>query len=479
MQNYLKKSSSLALGLLLFGSASATAQSSSREMDALIDVLVEEGLVPANRADRVRERVAERTREAAEEAATDRHAGLNYEPTLPVIDTGTRIQTRPFRVESADGKDRFGIRGRLMIDAAFADWDDNINDASSHDNLARRGTTIRRARLGALGVYDGKWEWQMEIDFRDNEVRFANAYIAYLSDYGRFAIGNFKEPFSLESSTSSRRLTFLERATPVDAYRPDREIGLMYETLLENKYFALGVFGGDGVARDREAEEGYSLATRASFQPYSSDKVFSHLGISANYRKNSRDDDRNAADVRLRSREGSRAIDARLIGRNDIEGVDSFYRVAVEGAWGYGPFSLQGEYLYVNLDLDENLGDVRTDDSRISLDGYYLQASYFLTGEQRNYRAFSGDFGQQEVFNPLGRGGRGAWEIDARFAHADSIEHSRPGRGNKMDHYTLGLNWYPNSHTVFKINYMYFDYEGRGGTSNGNQVLGLRAQYEF
>ncbi|WP_019626791.1 porin [Thioalkalivibrio sp. ALJT] len=72
-----------------------------------------------------------------------------------------------------------------------------------------------------------------------------------------------------------------------------------------------------------------------------------------------------------------------------------------------------------------------------------------------------------------------SWEIAARYAHADSMEHTRVGRGNKMDHYTLGLNWYPNQDMVFKLNYMYFDYEGRGGVANGNHVLAARAQFEF
>lgn len=411
-------------------------------------------------------------------------SAIGYEPTQPLRYVDTRIQARVFRVESADGANRFGVRGRVQVDSAFANWDDNLNFASSNvgDALPTRGTVLRRARLGVLGIYDHVWEWQMEVDFRDYEVRFANAYIAYISDYGRFALGHFKEPFSLESSTSSRRLTFLERATPVEAYRPDREIGLMYETLHPDFYLAAGIFGGDGAAINRDVREGYSAALRGSFSPIRTERMFSHLGASLNYRRNHiNSNSGNYEPVRLRAREGSRAIDVRLIGRDDIEGVEDFTRIALEGAWGYGPFSVQGEYLRVDLDLDRTRGDVRTPANSITLRGWYVQASYFLTGEQRNYRTFSGDFGPLTVLRPFGLSERGigAWELAARYSRANSMEHSRPGRGNQMDHYTFGINWYPNTHTVFKLNYMYFDYVGRGGISDGNHVFAGRAQFEF
>ncbi|AHK79980.1 hypothetical protein M911_13390 [Ectothiorhodospira haloalkaliphila] len=474
------------LAALLTGGFLTNTAHSGDSSSALIDKLIERGVLTEQDARELRDDTLQKERRAAE----DRYPGLEYEPTLPLRAVNDRIQARKFRVESQDGTNRFGLRGRLMIDTEFADWDKNLNAASSQTDrqdfdgaLPERGTYLRRARLGAIGVYDDTWEWQLEVDFRDSDVRFANAYLAYLTDHGRLAVGNFKEPFSLESSTSSRRLTFMERATPVDAYRPSRNIGLMYETLVPNYYLAAGVFGGEGTDRDRDVEEGYALALRGSFAPYMSDDTFSHLGLSYNYRRNSKDfDDEDGdiyEDVRLRSREGARAIDIRLIGRNDIEGVEDFSRYALEAAWGHGPFSLQGEYLRVDLNLDPDKGDVRTDKSRLTLDGYYVQASYFLTGEHRNYRAFSGDFGAVRPNSTFGRGGTGAWELAARFAHADSSEHSRPGRGNKMDHYTLGLNWYPNEDMVFKLNYMYFDYEGRGGKSDGNQVLAARAQFEF
>ncbi|WP_018880468.1 OprO/OprP family phosphate-selective porin [Thioalkalivibrio sp. ALE30] len=473
------------LAALISGGILAAPAHAESSTSALIDKLIERGVLTEQDVRDLREAEARESEAVADQIkAEDRYQGLEYEPTLPLQTVDDRIQARKFRVESQDGKNRFGLRGRLMVDAEAANWDDNLSEAANEaDPIPEYGTFLRRARLGAIGVYDNLWEWQLEVDFRDSEVRFANAYVARLFDSGRLAVGNFKEPFSLESSTSSRRLTFMERATPVDAYRPSRQIGLMYETLVPDWYFAAGVFGGDGTDRDRDVEEGYSLATRASFAPYMSEDTFTHLGASFNHRVNATDEG-TLEDVRLRSREGARAIDVRLIGRNDLEGVDSYSRYALEAAWGKGPFSLQGEYLRVDLDLDREQvldahGSDATDKSSLTLDGYYIQASYFLTGEQRNYRAFSGDFGAVRPNSVFGNGGTGAWEIAARYAHADSLEHTQVGRGNKMDHYTLGLNWYPNQDMVFKLNYMYFDYEGRGGVSNGNHVLAARAQFEF
>jgi phosphate-selective porin OprO and OprP len=196
----------------------------------------------------------------------DRFGGLDYEPVMDVPDRDVRTRVNKFRVETEDGRHRFGIRGRLMTDFAYVDDNYKTTDDERADrgDLAKYGTIIRRARLGALGIMYDNWEWQLEVDFRDDEIRFANAYMAYLFDSGRLAVGHFKEPFSLESSTSSRRISFIERAAPVDAYRPSRQIGIMYETLVPNWYGAFGVFGGDGVARDRDVTEGFSVAARAS-----------------------------------------------------------------------------------------------------------------------------------------------------------------------------------------------------------------------
>ncbi|MCP1673145.1 phosphate-selective porin OprO/OprP [Natronocella acetinitrilica] len=426
----------------------------------------------------------------------DRFGGLDYEPVMDVPDRDVRTRVNKFRVETEDGRHRFGIRGRLMTDFAYVDDNYKTTDDERADrgDLAKYGTIIRRARLGALGIMYDNWEWQLEVDFRDDEIRFANAYMAYLFDSGRLAVGHFKEPFSLESSTSSRRISFIERAAPVDAYRPSRQIGIMYETLVPNWYGAFGVFGGDGVARDRDVTEGFSVAARASFAPFmdQQNRVWSHLGASANYRANayeyerSRGRDREYESVRMRTRLGTRAVDGRLIGENDMENVEDYTTFALEAAAGFGPFSLQGEYIRQRLSRDEDSRDfVDPDTTTMTHDGYYVQASYFLTGESRNYRAFSGDFGATRILRPVSEGGRGGWELLARYATADSYEHHEPDDRQSIDHYTLGLNWYPEQDIVLKFNAMYVNAERGEDQINGDSkkwdswVYAMRFQFEF
>ena len=479
---------SAALAILLGGFSVGTAQADN---EALIELLIERGVLTEDDVAEMRTQMRDEPAAEAEDesrlALQNRYQGMQYEPTEPLVGEPFNVRVRNFRIETPDGKHRFGIRGRLMVDGAYTDFQDRAtvdDDRIDRGVLARYGTILRRARLGALGIMYYNWEWQLEVDFRDEEVRFANAYLAYLFDNGRLAIGNFKEPFSIESSTSSRRITFLERATPVDAYRPSRQIGLMYETLIPNMYGAIGVFGGDGVGRDRDVTEGYSVAARGSIAPYldEASRTWTHLGLSYNYRRNAyegRGRDKEFEDVRMRSRLGTRAVDGRFIGRRDLDNVDDFQTVALEGAFGVGPFSLQGEYLQQDLD--------RKDGDDVTHRGYYVQGSYLLTGENRNYRAFSGDLGRIQVNRPLSAGGPGAWKVAARYATANSFNRGVTNDGGqKMDHYTLGLNWYPEDDIVFKFNVIYLDAET--GQSRSDEldrketkgwVYAFRAQYEF
>ena len=483
-----------------------------------------------------------------EEDVAQRYPGLDYDPVTPIVDEPVRVRPHKFAVQTEDGRHRFGLRGRVMFDGQYNDFDstDTVNRAEFGDErLGRYGTTFRRVRLGVLGVMYDDWEWQIEVDFRDAEqddrsLRFANVYMAYLFDHGRLAGGYFKEPWSLESHTSSRRISFMERAAPVDALRPNpsRAMGVLYETLQPGYYVGAGIYGGEGTGRTRDITEGYALAARGSFAPYESseDRIYSHLGISLNHRVNSYgrgDDCVDAQDkptrcyqpVRKRTRSGARAAEMRAVGRNDIEGVEDFQTMALEGAFGVGPFSMQAEYIRADFNrpsglTEENFAgefnEAEIDntewlnhyDRTVTQDGWYVEGTYLLTGESRNYRAFSGDFGGQNVNNPLSAGGSGAWQVGLRYATMDGytdqyavdqdgelvvgedwMDDDEYGGGQKVDQYTIGLNWWPEKDIVFKVNAIYNDaryqtaVENNDGDPEVRKTTGwtyaARFQFEF
>ncbi len=396
--------------------------------------------------------------------------------------TQTDIRTRRYRVRSADGRDLFRLRGRLYLDGAFLMLDDNKNTVDSNQpdrgDLADYGTIIRNARLGAEGVMYEDWLWRLELDFRDTEIRFRGSYLEYNGFRPlRIRAGNIKAPIGMEWMTSRNRNTFLERAASLDAYKPSWALGLNIEYRGNRFNVAGAILGGDDVARNRNTNEGYAFSGRATVAPYYTGTAYAHLGAGAYYRVNSfrhqeaRGFDREFTDLRLRTRIGTRAIDGRFIGENDIEDALDHSVFNFEGAFGIGPVSFQGEFTTVNVTRDTGNPD-------LNLGGYYVQASWFITGESKTYRPERGNFGAIIPNRNFQRGfGPGAIELALRFSHVDSIDQNYDG--GKMDHFTAGINWYFNREMRMMFNYMYLDAERANGKRSKGSVLALRLAYEF
>ena len=90
----------------------------------------------------------------------------------------------------------------------------------------------------------------------------------------------------------------------------------------------------------------------------------------------------------------------------------------LEAAFVWGPFSMQGEYAQLEADIPAELLRRRSvRQVSPTYDGWYVDASWYLTGETRNYEAAEGIFGRTKVKNPVfgGSGGWGAWQIAGRY----------------------------------------------------------------
>ena len=111
--------------------------------------------------------------------------------------------------------------------------------------------------------------------------------------------------------------------------------------------------------------------------------------------------------------------------------------------------------------------------------GAYVQAGYFLTGESRGYKPSNGTFARLKPNNPWdGSGGKGAWEIAARWSSLDLNDSMIAG--GTQNNLTLALNWYPNSATRLMFNWVHAEADiplvGRG---LGGDFAIVRVQVDF
>jgi phosphate-selective porin OprO/OprP len=415
-----------------------------------------------------------KTEEARQKADTATETVQKVEETAPDI----KVKWAPGPTfSSKDGSWSVHVLGRLMVDGGALGDDD---DFYRNDNA----TELRAARLGVEGNFLQDWKYKFETDFVDGTVDVKDAYLEYSGEFVEPAyvrVGQYKTPNSLEQLTSRRFITVMERAAIVDAFELDYQIGLGGGTSGENSGVDGGLFGQN--ASDQEDNEGYALAGRGHYaffpgpedQGENSSEVV-HVGGSVRYRNF--DNDTFDSQARYRQRPffhftGTRSVDTGVI--DDSEG-DVW--AGAEFAWVQGPFSLQSEV--ANTALQHKHGE----DDADNLWGGYLGASYFLTGERRNYDPKKGVFDRVEVERPLQDGGPGAWELGAR---ADYIDLNDEGvKGGEQISYIGGLNWYPNNFVRFMLDgavTQVFDAGDTAAAVRGSSNLiyggGMRAQVDW
>ena len=123
-----------------------------------------------------------------------------------------------------------------------------------------------------------------------------------------------------------------------------------------------------------------------------------------------------------------------------------------------GPFSLEGEWYTSLVSREDDL-------SGLSFSGFYVQSSFFLTGESRGeqYVTAYGEF--DSPVHPrhnadFKEGGWGAWPLAARYSYLDLNDDDI--RGGILGDVTLGLNWQLNPNFRWMLNYVHSHRNGAG-----------------
>lgn len=352
----------------------------------------------------------------------------------------------------------YSIFGRLQFDKVFVDGKD------SSGNEIKDSSGLRRGRLGVKGKLSHGWSFKSEFDFADkadegkdeSRVVVTDAYLAKKMGKASLKIGQYKEPFSLEELTSSRFVTFNERASTVNAYVPGRNMGVSYNLHLDGINFSTGLFG-DNVSDKTASGKRDTLSFTSRLATYASlgGKDVIHFGVA--YRSS----EPSVEDAIATKFKPDASIDqagtVAKISDSSLE-ISRIQQTGLELAIVKGRTSIQGEYVHSNID--------GTDYD--NLEGYYGQISLFLTDDQRNYKTKSSAFGRVKP-----NGDNGAVELAYRFGKA---------RNAGLENHTVGLNWYATNNIRFSANYVKVDVDTANSAvqyQDDAEIVALRAQVDF
>ncbi len=379
---------------------------------------------------------------------------------------------------------KFKVRGRVYMDYVFQDIDgeyDPVTNTGGTGDYESRNSRIRTARLGVEGQWNSSWAYKAEVQFVGGSAQWEDLILEYKpNDTTSIMVGNFKT-LSLENVTSSRYITFLERGPFNDLIDAGRVTTAAAKVNGVN-WTALVAVSGDSINNaDVALEERLSLQGRFTFAAIDTDTTKLHLGVWGRARDFADEGlpavvpvpagagEAGRYRVRNNSNVGDRFIDS---GANFGE---SDRMLGLEAALVYNAFSLQGEYMYGEVDkrcFAVALGAVdpcSQGADQGDINAYYVAASWFPTGEMRRYDANKGEFNRVRILNPVTAGGTGAFELALRYDAVDlsGLETVRrftgPGgpvdvvgpvdRGGEYQAVTIGANWYPFPYVRFMANY--------------------------
>ena len=363
--------------------------------------------------------------------------------------------------------------GALALDRMNWLSQDTVSEAQFGDLNNYDGGEIRALRFGVFGTlnFEKPWvytiagatnafdkgfetenkdditlfDWRLDIPFFKNSV---------------MSIGKQKEPISMEKLTGMVFLPWQERSAVADAILPSRNVGIVWNGNSPEKYssWAFGVFN-DWFDADQDFSDSASqFVGRLTWVPIRTEDESNLLHLGLGYRYS---DAKEGFRFRSEPEFNKSPVFVDTAFGNDVANLpaDKVETYNLELSWRKGPFWLASEYFRTavkNPALEDPV-----------FDGYYVSASWILTGEMRLYNKKNGLFRPVPISRTVYQNGKGAWEISARYSDVNLTDGKV--EGGDMQIGSLGLNWWLTPFFSLGVNYRYIwnSHNELGGTSSG------------
>jgi phosphate-selective porin OprO/OprP len=394
----------------------------------------------------------------------------------PTSDAYVTLKGHP-TIAANDGSFTLSFNGRAHMDFATADTDDGLQKYNN-------GANFRRAEIGVSGKVMHDWKYAAAFQFggsgSEGTPSLKEGYISYEGiDNLKLQVGAIALPLTLDYATSSNDITFIERAAAANmmiGLGSDDGRSAVGATYNNANFFGMLYYTKDKVGNSDPKSGGAesdNIVGRLAYAFHPGENTTIHLGASGTYGSHMQGNS-----LSLGDRPGIRVDSIKYIDTGTINDVESAKYYGPEAAFAVGPFRAQAEYYKYDIARKSGLSD-------ISLDSWYVQTSWILTGESYKYKSSSASFGGVKPANPLGAGGTGAWEIAARYGSSDLNDLGAGINGGEEKLTTVGLNWYPNNSFRFMLNFIHGEESvntGGGGTvtTDGDvNIVALRTQFAF
>lgn len=338
--------------------------------------------------------------------------------------------------EKEEKKSGWQIKPRFRVQYDVADIDGPATLTGQG-----RSSEFRRSQLGVDITMPGGFSARVEGEFTADPIEFADAYIAWSGDGLTITAGQQKHFTPLDDMTSDLNTSFTERAALVTAFGYGRRTGLSANYIKGDFMVGGGVFTDPLILLDDVGKNSLSVDLRAAWMP-TIGKAKVHLGAAYHWKDRN---DFEANPLRYRQRPLAHSTETRYISTPGLT-VDKEQSYGLEAGAVLGRFHAASEVHWLHA-------------SRPGFDdptffGAYGEVGFFLTNDSRPLK--NGAFGAIKPKKPLGSGGIGAVQVNARYDILDL--NSKGATGGKQDGYMASIIWTPIENLRLLANYARLDY---------------------
>jgi phosphate-selective porin OprO/OprP len=377
-------------------------------------------------------------------------------------DGAPKIEAAVDPKDPGKGKWSFKPRGRLQVDVAGVDAPNGIPG-----NSLGYATELRRAFIGLEGTLPGNFGYRAEIDVANSGVELTDLFLTYKPKPElTLTLGQHKPFWGLEETTSDLFTSFMERAAFNSAFGFERRVGLSATYAKNALVVQGGVFADNAADLNNDANNSYSLDGRVVFMPRIGPGTL-HVGGSVHMR----DFNDVSSTARYRARPFVHTTDLRLVDTKAFSATgETSY--GAELAYVAGRFHATGEGHWITA-RRPGLADP-------TFFGGYGEVGILLTDDTTAYKG--GVYDRIRPKNPLGAGGIGAVQLNARYDYLDLNDGAITGGRQQVA--GVSMLWIPTDYVRFILNYghIWIDDAAVAAGVDRNYTadsLGMRAQFDF